>query len=1048
MTKYYGNTEYTGYTGLKRKKPKNPWIIALKAVCWTIGSLIVLTGITFWIICAYITPEHITKIIEEKSGDYLNAEIKLKGLDYKVFSSYPWLEFEVDSLAVVSESLDGISLQTKEEIPSNYPLLASVEKIKGKINIHSLIHHKINLKDIEISKPFVNIVIVNDSLNNFNIAKKIPHISKIPKIKISEIKIGAPVDFNFFSLIQDIEAKVNVESFYLTEQSDKYYKIGFDGVAQGHYKDYEIPGELPLKFTTSIQPDLSHLKLNLSDLSVSLAGLTLSAKGNLMADYTGFDIANAQVNVKIDDLFSLIKYLPSKVADEIAIPDGISGFLPIDFSAEIKNPFYIANDSFSRLILDSLPAIEANLKIEDGNLSMTPPKAKKLVADDICLDVVCDFDPRDSESSRLIVNTLRMDGEGLWVSGSAEVSNLTGEKQPMKGDLHFSTSLMETLSYMLPKSSMKVAGYLKGHIEFSTTANNMGKDGFKDLSIGGEINTHSLKVAAGKTATARLTNMQGSIKANIPSYPLTNYAGTKIDFSLLADSVSTNTNGVNLLLSSLAMNLNAMDTVSGSPDPFGSLNMKIKGLTADDGSNKFNAENLDMSLRGTLNSTGNTPNYTVVAPTSGGDDAMIESRIKHTPMVLEYNGGGIMQAIMSMATMTADLKVGKGKFSSPTYLYPFEFSGVKLSTNLNKADISASEFKIGRSALSLSSQVEGLMPFILSNSATPIKARADINLNNVDINQLSWGYYGALLAKGADSVFYVPPVLPYTASDSVCVVIPRNIDADIKLRSSEAEYMQFTFAPLSTEIIVKNGDATLSQLTVGTPYATAIVDWTYSTSHLDNIYMDLKAKVKDFSFRNFYEIFPSLTAQAPELHNFTGLINADINCNFLMFPNMFMNAQSLCGKFDIKGTELQFARTGKIERITHLMLIEGNEPIHIQNLDITGGFHDSFLQINPFKIKFGDYQLGVAGVSNTSGNMYFHLALEKSPFHLPFGVGLSGKFSHPEINFGGQHIDDYKPEMIATDPVSAINVNIMSYLHNGWLLFLQEAAKYEGTKQN
>ena len=141
---------------------------------------------------------------------------------------------------------------------------------------------------------------------------------------------------------------------------------------------------------------------------------------------------------------------------------------------------------------------------------------------------------------------------------------------------------------------------------------------------------------------------------------------------------------------------------------------------------------------------------------------------------------------------------------------------------------------------------------------------------------------------------------------------------------------------------------------------------------------------------------------------------------------------------------MQFARTGKIERLTHLMLIQGDHPIHIDNIDITGGFHDNLLQINPFRINFDGYQLAMGGVNNTAGEMYYHFALEKSPFHLPFGVTLKGSFKHPDVSLGGTHIKDYKVELVAGNLTDRLNANIMAYLQNGWWLFLKEAAKYEG----
>lgn len=130
------------------------------------------------------------------------------------------------------------------------------------------------------------------------------------------------------------------------------------------------------------------------------------------------------------------------------------------------------------------------------------------------------------------------------------------------------------------------------------------------------------------------------------------------------------------------------------------------------------------------------------------------------------------------------------------------------------------------------------------------------------------------------------------------------------------------------------------------------------------------------------------------------------------------------------------------------MLIDGNEPIHIRNFNITGGFHDNLLQINPFKLDFDDYQIGFGGINNMQGDIYYHIALEKSPFHLPFGVNLEGKFSDPKVKIGGTSFDDKKGELITNSLEWNPELNIMASLKHGWTLFMQQAAKYEEKMNN
>lgn len=1036
MTKQYNYTR-------PAKPKKNTWFTVLKVACWSIGILIILAGIALWIISYQISPNRIKCLIEKESSQYLNARVEIGNLDYKLFSTYPWLNFEIDTLNVISKSLKGLSSDQKNLLPRNADSLVSLVKLQGKVNVHDLMYKKINLKDIRVVQPKVNIVMVNESISNFNIAKKLPDINNPPKLEISELNFTAPVDFTFFSLADQVSASLNVDSFYLIQREDKSYEIELEGGAEGSYKEFIIPQKVPLKFKTVVLLDMPNYFVKMNNLSLALAGVSFNANGEVIANKEGIDFQNIDFHIEINDIFTLLQHIPAQLLELVPLPEGLSGMIPLDLSARLIQPFHIDNLQLNNLSLEDLPAMTAVVKVDDANITYHPRNGKKINADDVFLEVICEYDPSDPQATNIELKNLRMHGEGVSLAGNAHIDNIMGESQNFEGNFSFKSPVMETIAYLLPQFGVKFAGYLKGDLEFSGKALNLGKNGLKDIALSGDVESHDLKVNSSNTGKVNLKNFKGNYTAKVPAYPLNNYSGTKLDLDFSADSVAVKASDMNLLLGALKLKLDAMDTVSSSPDPYGLLSLKVGDLNFSQGATSFKAEQMEMKAKGSLNAT-SSPSYPTISPYHGENDSIIYSRTDHTPTLLIYSGGGIVQTLMTMVDIDADFSLAKASFKSPAYLYPFRIENVRLFTDLNKLGFSASKVSVARTTGSLSGRMEGLKPFIISSSATPLKAKTEINFKNVDINQLSWGYYGALIKAGSDSAFYVPPMLPFTAADSVCVVIPRNIDANISLRSDSAEYMQYHFAPLSTDIIMKDGVATLNQLTVGTPYCTAIVDWTYSTSQLDNIFMDLKADVKNFRFAPFYKAFPTLTEKASELHNFTGAVNAHVGCYFNMFPVMFMNEESLRGDFNVEASDLQFVRKGKIEHITHLMMIEGDEPIHIHNIDVTGSFHDNILQLNPFKISFDGYQLGLAGMNNTAGDMYYHISLEKSPFHMPFGVSVFGKMKHPEFRLGGTHIDDYRSETVTTNPDTKINANIMAYLKHGWLLFIQEAAKYEG----
>lgn len=1029
-----------------RKPRKRPWITALKVVCWVVAILGVLTGIFFICLSSYLRPAHITELIKKEAGKYLNANLELGSVDYKIFSTYPWMWIEIDSLSIVSKSLDGLPSEVRDSLPQNADFLASVDKFSGRVNIHSLLHGNVNLKDIEITKPSVNIVIANDSVSNFNIMKEVPHIKKVPDVDISEIKVISPLSLSFFSLPFDMEGRMGVESFYFTRNEDNVYSVGFDGNLFGRWQDYSLPGNVPLKFNAGIKPDLTNLALRLKDMSVSVAGMALDANGEILLGKKGLEIEKANLAFRIEDLFALPQYLPSQLSEKILLPEWITGYLPFEATLSVLSDFKIALTAPFSFSLDMLPEMEAAVRVEDANLLAEPPGEKRLHAHDIYMEMVLDYNPQSPSATSLKLNELRLKGEGVALNVKGELENILEETQNFSGEADFSTPLMRSLSELWPSAPAKIAGYLKGKVNFSGRLDNYGKNGVSDMKFSGSLYSHTLNVNQKKTGNLKMKNMETDFKISVPCYPLNNYKGLGMAVSFTADNVLGEMNDAEFRAGDLIFDLDVLDTVSGTPVPYGNLLLSAKNIGAKLPDTDFTGASLDIKAKGSLKSGSGSPGLAPVNGTTGGDDALLASRINHTPLVLEYEGGGILQTLMSLLNLDLNVKLRDGSLKTGLYLYPIEFSSLGLSTNLEDLSFETQDLQIAHTGVSMDGNVSDLGTFLTSYSATPLKMNADIRFNNVDINQLSWGYYGALIQKGMnrDSVFFNAPVTPYTAADSVCVAIPRNLEANLRLQAKSANYMQFNFSPLSTTILVNKGAATLKDLTIGTPYCTAVVDWTYSTSNLADIFMDLNARVKDFRFDAFYKTIPAVVEKSQELTNLTGQIDALIHCRFGMFPNMFMDSQSLAGKFDVKAYGMKFARTGKIEKITHLLLIDGDEPINIDNMNITGGYHDNILQLNPFKIGFDEYVIGVAGVNNFGGEMFYHVALEKSPFHLPFGVSITGNMKHPEIQLGGTRINNAETEKILEFRKKNIDLNIMTWLHHGWNLFIKEAAKYEG----
>lgn len=1001
----------------------------MKIFCWVVGVLIILFAGICWGLTLYFTPERITKIIEEEGSHYLDAEILIGNADYTLFSSFPWLNFEIDSLSVISNSLQRLTPEEKAQLPSDARNLAFISKISGSVDVRKLLKKEVDLKYVEVCEPNLNLITVNDSVSNFNIFPETMNLSKMPQISLGKFNVTAPINVSYQSIPLEAQVKTVIDSLYIEHIEGLRYNFGLDGKVKGSYKDLALKASTPISLHTIAGVNYPDLYVSLEDLKLKVENVEALIKTKIEADTKNIKIENFQANIKSDDIFKTIESLPDGIAEKISMPKNLEGFLPCDMNLELKSKWELALDSLSNISLQDIPPFTANISSADAFIDFTTPTGQKIKADDILLDAWLNYNPEIREETILEIRELRLKGEGLRLNGDAMISDLLGDVQNLSARFNYDYQLY---------------GDLKGQIEMNGLAENFGKTGFRNIDVKGDLTTKSLRIPSQIfNIPVEVDNLKSEFAVKLPTYPISNYYDSEVYLDLKAGNVKAKPNSSsNLTISNIIVKIDLRDTLANGMEPDGNIFLSLGNLTANSNNAKFNGSGLRLSASGHLNESP-LPKPKQFSLSSSPNEQIIAERVSHTPFYLVSQGGGMFETLRNLISLKGNISLSQGLLSLPSYLYPISISGLDVNTDLSRLNFNLSRCRIGDSGFAISGSLDGFGDFLSSYNPVALTTEADITFDNVNINELAWGYYGAQIKNGNDSALKMPGKLVLTASDSTAVLIPRNIKANLRLRSEAAEYMGYRFTPLSTDIILNDGVAELKHLTVGTPYCTAVVDWVYSTRDLADIFMNIKADVRNFSLEPFYNVFPQVTAKAKEIKDFTGRFDVALNGNFGMFPDMFMNSPSLDLKYTVGGHDLQFSRHGKIEHITHLLMIHGDEPIRLDNLEITGGYHDNIFQINPFNISFEDYEIGIAGITNIDGEMFYHISLEKSPFHVPFGVSLKGELKHPQFRLGGTHINDEEGEKLASDLEDNIDVNIMAWLKHGWEIFVKTAAKYE-----
>lgn len=209
---------------------KSRWKKTLRITLWTLFTLSLIAVGSFVSILTILTPERLTPLAEKISSQYLLADVELKGVKLTFWETFPRLTLEVDSTTIVSHGLKEIDDETRRKLPSNADTLLTLGYFHGGINLSRLALGELSLYDIEINRPMVNLVSIDENTSNFNIIppSEDTTTTELPIISIDHFAINEAQTIRYFSLCDSIDVKVKLNTTMLDGSNAPTYSLAFE----------------------------------------------------------------------------------------------------------------------------------------------------------------------------------------------------------------------------------------------------------------------------------------------------------------------------------------------------------------------------------------------------------------------------------------------------------------------------------------------------------------------------------------------------------------------------------------------------------------------------------------------------------------------------------------------------------------------------------------------------------------------------------------------------------------------------------------------------
>ncbi len=1015
----------------REKQPRSRAGRIGRIVAWSLGLIvsliiILLTGVTLW-----LTPERLTELVNREASEWLDADVKASGVRFTVWSSFPHFSLETDSLRVTSRTLDSITPAQRDSLPADASRLLTTGRIHGSINLLQLLRGVISLRDVEVSYLDLNLVVLNDSLSNFDILPPESRGSfKIPRFTANSVRLPDMRPVKYFSAPTATVMTVPVDSARLERTKPDHYRLTFAGLVSLRSDGLVVLRDFPVSLCGDVSTAFYPLRVRLSDFDVALA----DTKGKINLDLDFGD--NAAINRFSYDLgnlnpISLLSYLPGV---QLPFLQELKANIDLNLSAQLTSPYLFSGTT--------LPSLAIGFHSADGNAEYNFGGDQHLKVRDIRLDGSFNFDGTDPARSYVRVDRLSLSGEGANLNVSADITDLT-TNPAINADVEASTQLSH-----LPKYFPFLRGYgLEGSVDFNSR--------IAFLLSSQENATVTSPQASGSMTLSGVTFSEGKTRSHVDALKINFEAGadcignsgmgrSALQANLLASKASVNMPGYNVEAPKLSANF-TLHSNGGNEFPETALSLALPAATIRTPSTDMSISGLDMDL------DAHSRKFTVKgeAAENKSPDSEALNRLRHSPEYITAHLPADLRDLYSRIALRVRLRTRKGEISTPSFPAANTFSNLALTITNDSINLSRLRLRSLKSEAVVSGWLSGLDNLLLTGRPTPLHAHLMLEGDTISINQLAHAYaHGVTKNKNPHQAFSAPASAAPSASDSTALLIPRNLQLHMDAAIKETVYTDLHLYDLRARLDALGGNMKVSDLHISSDFGHASLDLGYNTTDILNIGLNADAALEDIELVRFFQRFHSLLLMMPQMKNLSGTISAEAGMNMHIYPDMDADVASLTARIGAQGRDLKVHQDAFIRRITRMMMIRTNDDLHIANMNVRASVHDNLLELYPFTCSFDRYRISMQGINNFNGRLYYHVGVLESPLHFPFGINIKGMFSHPELRFGGATYKVEEGAEVARHVEEMNTFNIIKEAKHFLREFLRKAAESDDTPEH
>ena len=794
-----GSGECQGKQPDKRRRGVRILRRTVKAVFWTLFTLVSIVALSLGLVVWILTPEKLTPIVERIANDYLDADVKIGSVELTVWKTFPMASVEICDLQVKT----GVLEKYGDSIPAYADSLLDVGRLRAEVNIAKIPLMRFDVSEILVDSPKINAVMLNDSVSNFMIfPPSAPDTAKsemtiLPDVVVRRFSMTNNRGIRFADLSQNLNVTLKTDSMELAyNDSDHYYSLLFKGGVFADLPGYHVRQNIPFYLNGDVNWNTKNpYKCALRGFRAEVARVPVSIDADVALSDSVVSVKTLEMSLGPVRYADLTEQIPKEYLHGL---ERIKTNFAVSVRMKLDKPFEMGKDKE--------PSFHAEINIP--NCYVQPGKYADYRINKLNLDAKLTYNGDNPDRSTLTLNRLLLDGFGINLSASGTASNLL--KDPaVNGKVSGGVDFAKLIKLIPKELPVRLSGKMDMNTTMKFALSDLDVTAFHKMQVNGEVDFSNVRYTVPKDSmlvflkrakikfgtNSEFKNQAGEMKNIL-------MASVALDSTMAAvPGLMVAANGVRLGAGSLGTAADLMDTTNitpiGARFRIGQLTMmnrkdssvfRMRGLESNGSIKRYRgAERLPlfdfgikadmmryrdrttvMSLRkGDIELQANMKpkrenrrmrriraridSLCAVHPELSRDSvvAMYVARFAKRREAVRLNDDEFidlsvdnrLKRLLNRWNFEGSLSAKRGMLFTPYFPLRNTLRDVDMDFNLDEFNIRSLKYRVGNSDLAMSGKVSNIKSTLMGIKRRPLTVDFDVYSDTLDVNQLIKAMY-------------------------------------------------------------------------------------------------------------------------------------------------------------------------------------------------------------------------------------------------------------------------------------------------------------------